>query len=161
MYHGAESIGNILADDWEYLWDKLKLWRSDEILPNECRECAVIGECGGGCRISAKTISGTIYGKDPYMEKCISEKVWNDVMNQSHFDINACDSYIDGVSPNKISYETGFRISQEVIDRREPFGGTLFIGSRAVFLKKDSYQLYIRLKAMDHLTQQVLKRNSA
>ena len=47
-YH---SLGNILSDPWESIWDhelSIKL-RERKSLPAKCDGCSIVAECGGGC----------------------------------------------------------------------------------------------------------------
>lgn len=51
-----ESLGNILRDDWNSIWmHPLALEiRSRAYLPEECRSCKLVNECGGGCPLELK-----------------------------------------------------------------------------------------------------------
>jgi radical SAM protein with 4Fe4S-binding SPASM domain len=62
-----ESGGNILEDGWELSWQNLAGWKSSEILPPECLQCAAVAACGGGCRSAARAIGGHYNSRDPYM----------------------------------------------------------------------------------------------
>ena len=48
------SVGNILRDPWENIWNhELSLWlRERRYIPDICKECAVLHECGGGCPLT-------------------------------------------------------------------------------------------------------------
>jgi radical SAM protein with 4Fe4S-binding SPASM domain len=59
-----EPAGDV--HDLRYAWEnicKTSLWRLDEL---ECKECAVLHECKGGCRFRAKQYKG-ILAPDPLM----------------------------------------------------------------------------------------------
>ena len=46
-----ESLGNILRDDWNQIWNHptcIEL-RERKYVSDECRECPQLPECGGGC----------------------------------------------------------------------------------------------------------------
>ena len=77
----GEAVGNILRDDWSKIWEKLSKWRSDDILPLECKVCTAVEECGGGCRVSAKTVNGFFSANDPYMIGKLSRKLSNAVLD--------------------------------------------------------------------------------
>jgi radical SAM protein with 4Fe4S-binding SPASM domain len=49
-----ESLGNILHDRWESIWNhELALWlRERKYIPDSCKGCAVLQECGGGCPLT-------------------------------------------------------------------------------------------------------------
>ncbi len=51
-----ESMGNILTDAWESIWNHdLALWlRERRFTPDECHACPVLSECGGGCPLALK-----------------------------------------------------------------------------------------------------------
>ena len=133
----GESVGNILKDDWDDIWRKLSKWRSGDILPSECLKCTAVDECGGGCRVSAKTVNGSFSANDPYMVGRLSRKL-APAVSDTH------------AMPGKsvFSKDTRLCISRKAVDRHEPFGGTVFIGNRAVFLKEGPYELYCRMKEM-------------
>ncbi|MCP4764184.1 MAG: radical SAM protein, partial [archaeon] len=46
-----ESVGNILEDDWEKLWNSalFKKIRNHEFSEHKCKNCEEIDVCGGGC----------------------------------------------------------------------------------------------------------------
>ncbi|MBC8496458.1 MAG: radical SAM protein, partial [Chloroflexi bacterium] len=50
-YH---QLGNLLDDPWESIWnhDLAISIREREYIPEACHECAVLGECGGGCPLA-------------------------------------------------------------------------------------------------------------
>lgn len=133
----GEAVGNILKDDWDEIWRKLSKWRSDDILPPECRKCTAVDECGGGCRVSAKTVNGSFTSNDPYMVGKLSRKL-NSAVSGTH-----------AMQGKSVFFEdTKLCISRKAVDRHEPFGGTVFVGNRAVFLKQDPYALYCKMKKM-------------
>ena len=49
-----QQLGNILDDPWESIWnhDLAISIREREYIPKACHECAVLGECGGGCPLA-------------------------------------------------------------------------------------------------------------
>jgi radical SAM protein with 4Fe4S-binding SPASM domain len=51
-----ESLGNILSDPWESIWDSVlaQRLRSRAWLPDECKECPDVEVCGGGCPLYAQ-----------------------------------------------------------------------------------------------------------
>ena len=46
-----QSLGNILADSWESIWnhDLSKFLRERKYIPQQCGSCVLLTECGGGC----------------------------------------------------------------------------------------------------------------
>ena len=50
-YH---QLGNILNDPWDSIWNHSlsKSIRERDYIPEACADCAVLGECGGGCPLA-------------------------------------------------------------------------------------------------------------
>ncbi|MCP4613779.1 MAG: radical SAM protein [Planctomycetes bacterium] len=65
--HESKSYGNIFEIGLRGIWENLELWRTDEILPEDCRGCSWRNECEGACRFSALTSFGDLAGKDRLM----------------------------------------------------------------------------------------------
>jgi radical SAM protein with 4Fe4S-binding SPASM domain len=51
-----ESLGNLTKDPWDAIWNhELAIWlRERRYVPDECKECAVLQECGGGCPLTLR-----------------------------------------------------------------------------------------------------------
>jgi radical SAM protein with 4Fe4S-binding SPASM domain len=51
-----ESVGNILRDDWQKIWDNAtcKNIRAREYAPEKCMECEQFNVCGAGCPLELK-----------------------------------------------------------------------------------------------------------
>lgn len=51
-----QSIGNILHTPWENIWnhDLAVSLRERKNVPDQCRTCALLSECGGGCPLKQK-----------------------------------------------------------------------------------------------------------
>jgi radical SAM protein with 4Fe4S-binding SPASM domain len=51
-----ESLGNILADPWDKIWNHelCKRLRERKYLPGKCRDCGLAQACGGGCPLSVE-----------------------------------------------------------------------------------------------------------
>jgi radical SAM protein with 4Fe4S-binding SPASM domain len=49
-----ESLGNILKDPWDGIWDHdlCRRIRERKYLPEDCRDCELSDVCGGGCPLS-------------------------------------------------------------------------------------------------------------
>lgn len=82
--------GNILKDGIYKVWENVRAWRTEEQMPEECKECAALPECGGGCRTVGLAYEGTLKGKDnltmePFKEKdiTITEEMWKHVDNDN------------------------------------------------------------------------------
>jgi radical SAM protein with 4Fe4S-binding SPASM domain len=66
--HGGHNfvIGNLLKEDVSAIWQKMSPWRDDSLLPQRCKDCSLLADCGGGCRMEAFNDNGDITGMDPY-----------------------------------------------------------------------------------------------
>ena len=51
-----KPLGNILTDPWDNIWQNplCKKIRKRENLPAKCKDCELLGLCGGGCPLSIK-----------------------------------------------------------------------------------------------------------
>ena len=51
-----QAMGNILTDPWESIWHNrvAENLRNRTWLPAECKECADVAICGGGCPLYAE-----------------------------------------------------------------------------------------------------------
>jgi radical SAM protein with 4Fe4S-binding SPASM domain len=49
-----ESLGNILTESWENIWnhDLSKSLRERKAIPEKCKDCGLLSECGGGCPLA-------------------------------------------------------------------------------------------------------------
>ncbi|MCM1026427.1 MAG: SPASM domain-containing protein [Roseburia sp.] len=48
----SESIGNIFADDFSEIRQKLISWGERKEVPEKCRGCRIVNVCRGGCRMT-------------------------------------------------------------------------------------------------------------
>lgn len=55
----TKVYGNILKDDFEGVYQKMQQWRCGDLIPNECKDCARLDDCQGGCRIEAYATTGS------------------------------------------------------------------------------------------------------
>jgi radical SAM protein with 4Fe4S-binding SPASM domain len=57
-----QPLGNILHDPWDSIWehDLAISIRERAYVPDACQDCALLGECGGGCPLSLEANSPTI-----------------------------------------------------------------------------------------------------
>lgn len=54
------SLGNFLTEDWEAIWNHplARRLREREWLPEKCRDCLLLAECGGGCPLQVARSAG-------------------------------------------------------------------------------------------------------
>lgn len=62
--HNPYSYGNLLKENLPDIWQKMSDWRSMQYVPEECKDCAWLNRCNGGCRTSAKVFNGDWDQKD-------------------------------------------------------------------------------------------------
>ena len=62
--HNPYSYGNLLEEDLYDIWQRMSDWRSMQYIPEECKDCAWLNRCNGGCRTSAKVFNGGWDTKD-------------------------------------------------------------------------------------------------
>ena len=62
--HNPYSYGNLLKENLPDIWQKMSDWRSMQYVPEECKDCAWLNRCNGGCRTSAKVFNGDWNQKD-------------------------------------------------------------------------------------------------
>lgn len=62
--HNPNSYGNLLEEDLRDIWQRMSDWRSMQYIPEECKDCAWLNRCNGGCRTSAKVFNGDWSKKD-------------------------------------------------------------------------------------------------
>lgn len=67
-----DSFGNILHESMEEIYARMEKWRNGDLLPDECKECAVLEQCNGGCRVQAYNCTHDRKGKDPWMTEKIT-----------------------------------------------------------------------------------------
>jgi radical SAM protein with 4Fe4S-binding SPASM domain len=66
-----QQLGNMLRDSWSSIWEHdLSRWlRNREYVPEECRACALLSECGGGCPLTLQhpTADKPVLMEDPFI----------------------------------------------------------------------------------------------
>jgi radical SAM protein with 4Fe4S-binding SPASM domain len=70
--HAPFSEGNLLEVNFQELWQKMKPWREQGYVPEECNECVELDFCHGGCRFAAYQENQSLDTKDYRMEKPIT-----------------------------------------------------------------------------------------
>lgn len=62
--HESMSYGNVHKIGLAKIWENMAPWRSDEYIPDECRDCPRFDTCDGGCRLIAKAYTDSMKGRD-------------------------------------------------------------------------------------------------
>ncbi len=68
-----ETVGDLKKDDLESIWDSRKRERWANAIPEECTHCAVLSQCGGGCKRLASVQFGSYKAADPLYKQPLSE----------------------------------------------------------------------------------------
>ena len=84
--HNPEVYGNILNENLDDIWQRMKPWRSMVLIPDKCKECKVFVRCHGGCRTNAFTFHGKWNAEDVWVEEPIKEKIFPKVTTNLNFD---------------------------------------------------------------------------
>jgi radical SAM protein with 4Fe4S-binding SPASM domain len=110
--HLSTSYGNIFSESLANIWKKMKGWRNNEFLPKECRDCPIVVQCTGGCRVNTLTLK--LNAMDFYAEPRRLLNVSRDQLFSRPLptDVNQF--------PNKVM------VHQSVRFRNEPFGALFF-----------------------------------
>jgi len=64
--HDTRVWGNVLDDSLQSIWGQMTEWRSAIDVPADCERCAFLPDCGGGCRLAARTACGDYQRSDPW-----------------------------------------------------------------------------------------------
>lgn len=65
--HAPMSYGSIF-EGLEQAWEKMGPWRSNDLIPDKCQSCHLRFRCGGGCKIEALTVNGSLNSSEPYCQ---------------------------------------------------------------------------------------------
>lgn len=52
--------GNILTEDFGAIWARTEDWRNGSYIPEECKTCASLSMCMGGCRVDSLPFTGKL-----------------------------------------------------------------------------------------------------
>jgi len=136
--HADKEFGNILLEDLSKIWKKMEYWSSPNILPRECAECNANIVCEGGCRMSAKLITGHYNGKDMYMTEPIMDL---DRIKKLPGCLNLC-----------LNNDILLKINEHVRFRKENFGWVVYVYSNLEFCTDDGYDFITQLRKKPFFT---------
>jgi len=108
--HAFQTYGNI-NDGLLKAWNSMDEWRQNNWIPEKCKDCRLKERCGGGCKIEAFKVNGTLNKPDPY---CDFSKL-----------------PIPLATPKKIPDVSSirfFKFNQIIKFREEKFGAILYVG---------------------------------
>jgi radical SAM protein with 4Fe4S-binding SPASM domain len=72
--HSPLSYGNLLEEEFKTIWKRLEPFRKNEYVPIECKECAEVQDCKGGCRFEGFVEGDSLDKKDSRMIGKLSER---------------------------------------------------------------------------------------
>lgn len=128
-----QTSGNLIKDGWNECWKNLSEWRTPNVLPQTCLDCGIVDLCGGGCRISAYSESGSLNAPDPYLTGPIDEEEFASKFGQ-----------IPVISDLEIGPNDRCRIKDTALAREEAFGGVVSYENDYVFLTQQGFE-FLRL----------------
>lgn len=73
--HSPFVEGNIFVEPFENIWSRLNSFRKNEYIPNECKDCAEVSSCCGGCRYEGLQEGQGLDKKDSRMVGKLEERV--------------------------------------------------------------------------------------
>lgn len=113
--HASDTYGYI-GDGLATAWQNMGEWRDLSLIPSNCQTCPAYSKiCSAGCRVEAKSATGTLSGTDPYCQQQPPKAVRKEEHFQSH------------------PLETSFIVSPRVRFRLEEFGGIAYFSSSRWF----------------------------
>lgn len=136
--HADVEFGNLIYENFFDIWEKMKFWASPDILPSGCRSCKAVVICEGGCRMSAKLISGCYDGNDMYMKGPIA-----DIERVKKLPVDE-----KGTEDSIVFQETDIlSFNSSVVLRKENFGGVVCVGNKIDFVSNKGLELLLNLKS--------------
>jgi len=72
--HSPFKEGNVFTEPFEGIWDRLESFRKNKYVPEECKECAEVISCCGGCRYEGLKEGEEKNKKDSRMVAILEEK---------------------------------------------------------------------------------------
>lgn len=117
--HLDSVYGNIFTESLSDIWERMAHWAKQDYLPETCRNCSILKQCSGGCRMEAKMLNRGIHNLDPYaMPQNVPSVITG--FNQLENDTN---------DTLEVELHGAYQINKRVRTRKEEFGSVVFIGS--------------------------------
>ncbi len=73
--HSPFIEGNVFKEPFHDIWDRLVLFRQNRYVPEECKDCAEVSSCCGGCRYEGLQENQPLNKKDSRMVGILNEKM--------------------------------------------------------------------------------------
>ncbi|KKQ97652.1 MAG: Radical SAM domain protein [Candidatus Woesebacteria bacterium GW2011_GWB1_39_12] len=131
--HLDTTYGNILSEDLVSIWKKMQDWRTGAFLPETCKFCKLLPKCGGGCRMEAKMINGSLNALDPYSSL-------EDIQYVLSLENKREKTWPQPLPPT-------FQLNPKIRWRDESFGSIAYLGQRSgCFLNRDATEFVKKLR---------------
>ena len=111
--HLDSVCGNILNQGIADIWTSMEKWRNKDALSDTCKNCELINQCGGGCKMEAKMAGGD----DPYICLDNLEQVKEQYRNLQR-------------SSTDVTLPECFRLNPNLKWRKEAFGSIALANSQ-------------------------------
>jgi len=72
--HSPFTEGNVFTESFEDIWDRLNIFRKNEYVPEECRDCTEVNSCCGACRYEGLQEGQGLDKKDSRMVGKLDER---------------------------------------------------------------------------------------
>lgn len=72
--HSPISAGNLFKEGFRKIWENLRPFRKNEYVPQECKECAELAFCRGGCRFEGYQEGDSLDKKDSRMNQALKQR---------------------------------------------------------------------------------------
>ena len=131
----SKEYGNILKNTFSDSIKRMISWQNGKNIPAECKDCRHLWLCGGGCRIDAEVINGSICSLDPLVNLKNKNKEFLNKESTCVINENEILFVADGV--NFVEEDTCYRIShrKRFVFISKPFANYIF--SHKTFTPKD------------------------
>jgi radical SAM protein with 4Fe4S-binding SPASM domain len=81
------SEGNVFHEKFSDIWKRLEPYKLNEFVPDDCKECAEVYSCHGGCRFENMQEGDSMKRKDSRMTKPLERRVNREIVTEE-FDEN-------------------------------------------------------------------------
>jgi len=99
------SEGNIFKENFSKIWERFDSYKLNKYVPDDCKECAEVYICLGGCRFEDMQENDPMNKKDSRMTKPLEKRVERGVNRK----VNENTEYIIGISSTR-KEEDGYSI---------------------------------------------------
>ncbi|MCK5449682.1 radical SAM protein [Candidatus Pacearchaeota archaeon] len=91
------SEGNIFKEDFSEIWERLDSYKLNKYIPDDCKECAEVYVCLGGCRFEDMQEGDLMNKKDSRMTTPLENRVKREIIGQ----VNEKTEYVIGLNSTR------------------------------------------------------------